>query len=121
MYGEDVYSNPGKHGLEMVGEVEWDDEAYSFNLTAVWRDPQTGQLYWADDAGCSCPSPFEDASGRESLTAGTSDELGAHLAAQLKNISESEWRASEAPRAGGEVADLMLRVVNWTAPAPSGQ
>jgi hypothetical protein len=102
MYGEDVYSSPQKHGLEAIGDIEWDDEAYSFNMTAVWRDPQTGQLYWADDSGCSCPSPFEDSRSRDDLTTGTADELDAHLKGQLELAADRE--------AAGQVADLLLRI-----------
>ena len=100
---EDVYSTPAKHGLEYVGDIEWDDEAYSFNMTGVWRDPASGQLYWADDSGCSCPSPFEDINGREGLTAGTADELDAHLKEQLEHAQARD-------DASGAVADLMLRI-----------
>lgn len=102
MYGEDVYNSPGKYGLDSVGCVEWHDEPYSFNLTGTWRDPATGVLYWADDSGCSCPSPFEDYTDRESLTTGTPDELGAHLAGRLEGATSGS--------AAGAVADLMLRV-----------
>ena len=98
---EDVYSSPQKLGLDYIGDVEWDDEPYQFNMTAVWRDPQTGQIYWADDSGCSCPSPFEDVKSRDDLTAGTADELDAYLKWQLEHARYSE--------AAGRVADLMLR------------
>ncbi len=99
---DDVYSTPDKHGLEMVGDVEWDDESYEFNMTAVWRDKETGQFYWADDSGCSCPSPFEDYHGRDGLTTGTADELDAHLKECLETARSTD--------AAGSVADLMLRV-----------
>jgi hypothetical protein len=100
---EDVYSNPQKHGLETIGDIEWDDESYQFNMTAVWRDPATGRLYWADDSGCSCPSPFEDVRTRDDLTAGTADELDAHLKAQLEHAQARD-------EASGAVADLMLKI-----------
>ncbi|WP_043571615.1 DUF7574 domain-containing protein [Actinopolyspora erythraea] len=54
----DVYTNPEKFNLEMVGEVSWEAPCYSFNLTVVLRDSH-GVFYWASDSGCSCPSPFE--------------------------------------------------------------
>jgi hypothetical protein len=110
MYGEDVYSNPEKYGLEIVGSVEWEDEPYQFNMTAVWRDRETGQLYWADDSGCSCPSPFEEFTSRDSLTAGTAAELDARLSAAL---------AGTASRSAAEVADLMLKVKTYS-PAATG-
>lgn len=53
------YSHPGKLGLEIVGEA-WDENAsYSFCYFVVWRD-QEGNLYYAEDEGCSCPAPFEN-------------------------------------------------------------
>lgn len=45
---------------EEIGEVEWSDEAYQFDLTRVYRQISTGDLFYATDSGCSCPSPFED-------------------------------------------------------------
>jgi hypothetical protein len=73
-WDDNVYDNPEKYGLETVGEVEWDDESYAFNITAIWRDPQDGQLYLASDSGCSCPSPFEDFDGLAKLKRVTRDE-----------------------------------------------
>lgn len=55
-----LYYNPEDFDLELVTEHELDDEAYQFNVVAVWRNKSTGQLLWATDSGCSCPSPFED-------------------------------------------------------------
>jgi hypothetical protein len=98
----DVYYNPENFGLETIGEVDWDDESYSFNMTAVWCDKETGQLYWADDSGCSCPSPFEDYNDRDKLTAGTAGELDAHLKGNLESAASGD--------AAGQVADLMLRI-----------
>lgn len=57
MYGP--YNNPESYGLTLIGSVEWTDEAYQFDMTAVWSDG-TGSYYVADDSGCSCPMPFED-------------------------------------------------------------
>lgn len=54
-----IYYNPEQFGLEVVGEVEWSDENYQFDTTVVWRDKETGVIYYASDSGCSCPTPFE--------------------------------------------------------------
>ena len=45
---------------EEIGEVEWSEESYQFDLTRVYRQISTGALFYATDSGCSCPSPFED-------------------------------------------------------------
>ena len=54
----DLYYQPEQFGLTMLGEIEWSEPCYDFDLTAVWVDADK-KLYWASDSGCSCPSPFE--------------------------------------------------------------
>lgn len=45
-------------GLEFIGEVEWNDYPYEFDLTGVWKNKEG---YWiASDSGCSCPTPFDN-------------------------------------------------------------
>ena len=53
-----IYYTPEHHGLELVGSASEDDMSYEFDIFAVWKD-ESGNLYWASDSGCSCPSPFE--------------------------------------------------------------
>lgn len=53
-----AYYDPQKFGLTIVGEVEFSSGSYEFDTSVVWRD-QAGALYYADDSGCSCPTPFE--------------------------------------------------------------
>lgn len=65
-WGEDVYSNPAKHGLQLLGEVELDDESYSFHLFVAWTDGV--HVYYGTDSGCSCPSPFETYGSKDSLS-----------------------------------------------------
>lgn len=57
-WDENVYYHPENQGLEMFGSLE-ENESYQFGIVAVVRDV-AGDLYWASDFGCSCPSPFED-------------------------------------------------------------
>lgn len=107
----DPYYHPEQFGLTTIGEVNWDDESYRFDLTAVWRDA-SGALYWASDSGCSCPSPFEDITALDQLATGTVDELEAELAKLLAEVKASSYRASNAPRVEGEIAGLIDRVRN---------
>lgn len=100
-YGSDPYSSPEKHGLTMIGDIEWDDESYQFDMTAVWRDAEGG-LYWADDSGCSCPSPFEDFQSIEELTKGTFYELATHLEGRKANAQSGD--------AAARVVELLSRV-----------
>lgn len=67
-YYEDVYSSPENYGLKLVGEIEWSDESYSFDITALWYHEESKTLYVGSDVGCSCPSPFEDVRDLDGLT-----------------------------------------------------
>jgi hypothetical protein len=62
-----LYYDPEKFGLETVGEIDWSDGNYCFDYTVVWKRTSDGRFVYADDSGCSCPSPFED-KGVEDLT-----------------------------------------------------
>lgn len=54
-----IYYDPQAFGLEVVGEFEWTEPCWSFDTLAVWKQKR-GQYWIGQDAGCSCPSPFED-------------------------------------------------------------
>lgn len=62
----DVYYKPEHFGLTLVGAAEKEPN-HDFDIFAVWRD-QEGALYYGQDAGCSCPSPFEDFTSLDGLT-----------------------------------------------------
>lgn len=72
------YTDPADFGLKLIGEIEWGDGCYSFDLTVVWRRDFDGKLVYAEDSGCSCPSPFED-QGIPDLTLCTADQLQVQL------------------------------------------
>jgi hypothetical protein len=61
----DAYNQPEKFALEIVFEAEESGLSYEYNMFVVWKDAdglpvdKTGTFYYATDAGCSCPSPFE--------------------------------------------------------------
>ena len=56
----DVYSAPEKFGLTIVYEEEVGG-AYEFDKFVVWSNGDATQptFFYAMDAGCSCPTPFE--------------------------------------------------------------
>jgi hypothetical protein len=54
-----IYYSPEKFGLTVIGEIEWGGEPWGFDLTVIWHDDE-GNLYMGEDAGCSCPVPFEN-------------------------------------------------------------
>lgn len=87
----DVYDEPSKFNLTFVDEVSWDNEPYQFDLTGVWKHNETGQLYMADDSGCSCPSPFENFTTVEFLTPVTLMQLDKYFNERKNGIFESEY------------------------------
>lgn len=54
-----LYNTPEEYGLEVVGEFDWCEPDYSFDLLVVWKESR-GKYWIGEDSGCSCPSPFED-------------------------------------------------------------
>lgn len=117
-----VVNNPGEFGLEHIGEIEWSDESYQYDMTAVLRDAKDrDKFFWVDDAGCSCPSPFENVTSLGDLETGTRMELQAHLDKRAnENESENEldedgqkphiWGLSR-EQAQMRVANMMAKVV----------
>lgn len=111
------YDRPGNFGLEFIGEIEWDEESYQFNLTAVWRDAENSNvLFWVSDAGCSCPSPFEGLKSRDDLYTGSRMELQEYLEAQAQAKEPESERQSwqyglSREQAEARVYDMMARVV----------
>lgn len=106
-YGENVYDNPGKFDLETIGSIDWSDGSYCFDLTAVWRNILTRQFVYAEDSGCSCPSPFEDFTSTADLAPITSlAEFRTHLDAQQR---PSQDRAAEIVTLVERLHELGLR------------
>jgi len=103
-----LYSSPEKYGLAVVGEIDWSDGCYQFDLTAVYRRDFDGRLVWIEDSGCSCPSPFED-KGIPDLTICTPAELQAQLE---KRQAEHVYHADDEGYRAVEIADLMRKVTN---------
>lgn len=73
-YGWDVYGSPRRYGLRIVLSVDWGGD-YEFNMLMVWYHAESGRYYWGTDSGCSCPSPFEDATSLSDLSDGTYREM----------------------------------------------
>lgn len=54
------YHDPEEVGLKIIASIEWSHRAYSFNITCVWIEDETQDIYMATSSGCSCPRPFEE-------------------------------------------------------------
>jgi hypothetical protein len=71
-----IYYSPENYGLEIVATLNG-DLGYEFDMLVVWKT-KTGRkkLYWAQDSGCSCPSPFEDYPNIDALNVLTRKTFG---------------------------------------------
>jgi hypothetical protein len=98
-----IYSSPEKFGLRVVGEAEFSSGCYEFDTSVVWQDVETGDLYVADDSGCSCPIPFEDIGRGDLLRIDRLqtllDYLDKRKADSYRYDPDSEWNQ-------GEVAEI---------------
>lgn len=62
-----IYYAPEDFKLKTVADIDF-GESYEFDMIVVWRNLEgPKRLYWAQDSGCSCPTPFEDYHTVESL------------------------------------------------------
>lgn len=99
-----IYYSPELAGLVPIGEIDWSDGCYVFDYTAVWKREFDGRFVYAEDSGCSCPSPFE-ATRVEDLVLlrshGGLDDFKAHCAERQAASSEDRALA---------VADLLERM-----------
>lgn len=90
-YDKNCYYHPEVHGLSVFDEVETAG-SYEFDTTVVWEDAE-GNLYWAHDSGCSCPTPFESYTSISDLNKLDSDSLHSfdeHLKNQYR-ITPSQY------------------------------
>lgn len=56
---KNVYYEPSAFGLTQLAELEDPDACYSFDTLVFWLHKESGRVFMATDAGCSCPTPFE--------------------------------------------------------------
>lgn len=77
------YYHPEKLGLNKVVDLDFSDGCYQFDLTAVWTKEGEKKFFWADDSGCSCPSPFENVNTIEELQTGGFKQIRDHLTARF--------------------------------------
>lgn len=64
---DDLYNQPEKFGLTQIGCLDDPEASYSFDYLIVWKH-EDGRVFYAEDSGCSCPSPFEDFTKLEDAT-----------------------------------------------------
>lgn len=94
----DVYHQPEEFGLTIVASAARYED-YGFDMFVVWRDAD-GNLLYASDAGCSCPSPFEDVTSVDMLTRGNKFEAINALVSWSKSWDDDSLKS------GLSVADV---------------
>lgn len=104
-----IYYDPEKFGLSIFDEIEWSDGCYQFDLTVVWRKVNTNEFFYAEDSGCSCPSPFESM-GMDDLIACTPFELDKHLTERFATDWRAPWDQGEADRLTAERGELIMKM-----------
>lgn len=109
-----VYYHPEKFGLIQIGHIDDPEASYSFDDLIVWHHDD-GRVFYAQDSGCSCPTPFEDFDSLDDLTEVTQeswgefekDVLGHCLPGRWYNDDEQEERVD--PQ-GVDKVDLLRKV-----------
>lgn len=104
-----IYSSPESYGLETIGEIDFSDGHYQFNLIVVWRHLATGVFYYASDYGCSCPSPFENHDAEDLSDLQSLISFGDTIYNRAKESSEPERCAGECLRLLERLRQLGLR------------
>jgi len=56
----DVNDRPNEVGLFSLGGLSDYRGSYEFHIMLVVQHAPSGRIFYAEDAGCSCPTPFED-------------------------------------------------------------
>jgi hypothetical protein len=86
---DDVYSSPEKFGLTTIAQLDDDLANYSFDMVVAWKHSD-GSIYWGQDSGCSCPSPFEEFTGLEMLSRAAPDLLDLQQAVENHHTHSAE-------------------------------
>jgi len=103
-YDDDAYYQPEKFGLKIIGGLNEPDLCYEFNELVVWQH-EDGRVFFAQDSGCSCPSPFEDYTSLEDLTPVTTESWEVFEKAVNEHGLPYHWHKREKPPVDKLAAD----------------
>mgnify|MGYP000313948108 CR=1 FL=1 len=111
-----LYYSPEDFGLQLVKELSESNMSYSFNLICVWQHLD-GNLYWAHDSGCSCPSPFEDFSSVGELAL-----LDHFTFDAFSRFLKDEWQTDELiAKDWAEAVQVMSKIARMLGPLPTDE
>ena len=115
----DLYYQPEAFDLKVVGSIHDPHAYYSFDDLVVWQHQETGELYWAQDSGCSYPSPFEDYTSLDSanrLTLASWNEFEEAVKSHAQEVVyEPDYSAIsgriDTPTQAAEKTELLAKVL----------
>lgn len=82
-WDENPYYDPAKLGLVILAQMDEPNLSYQFNQFVVWQHIASGRVFYAQDSGCSCPTPFEDF------------DFNGPGATNLQEVQMHNWKAFE--------------------------
>ena len=88
-----IYYHPEKWRLTALGSLEAGG-SWQFDTFVSWID-DSGNIYYATDSGCSCPTPFEDIKSMAQLTRVENAE-GLRQAARAWAVTP-DWEGQDEP------------------------
>ena len=105
-YDKDLYNQPEYFGLTQIGHIDDPESCYSFDDLIVWQH-NDGRIFYAEDSGCSCPSPFEQHTSLDDATEVTDATWDAFQRAVTEHCRE--YRNGDDPQAADKT-ELLAKV-----------
>lgn len=91
-----IYYNPEDFGLETVGQMDWTEPNWDFDMLVVWKEKR-GRYWIGEDSGCSCPSPFENVTDINELDGPyTKDGLRKRINYRIEERGSDRWGYTKA-------------------------
>jgi hypothetical protein len=84
--GEDTMNELPVEKLEVIEELN-NGRGYKFDMFRIYQDPESKRLFWVQDSGCSCPTPFEGVRS----TADMDGEITSHNFSAFERALDSFW------------------------------
>lgn len=105
--------------LVVLADLDEEGLSYEFHTMRLWRHAPSGRVFWDEDSGCSCPSPWEDDWFQfDGITLDTSlSELTAASLAAFEREVEG-FPADQGDRS--DFANVARQAMRDPPPAPTG-
>jgi hypothetical protein len=58
--GANMWGLPDDLAIETIAMIEDPQANYSFDNFWIFKHKASGRIFYGQDSGCSCPTPFED-------------------------------------------------------------